>query len=103
MLNFDSQLGLAAMILIQMLLLFLFLYPLKIHPSGPKDHSQKAVLLRLLRRCFLLAAMCTFTDLSCVLWYIAFQDRQPIVFVNNGYIIKPRSTNFRLSDVIVTF
>ena len=42
--------------------------------------------MRLVRRCSILAGLCTLTDLSCILWYIIWQNYFPIVVVNNGYV-----------------
>ena len=43
--------------------------------------------MRLVRRCSILAGLCTLTDLSCILWYIIWQNYFPIVVVNNGYVV----------------
>ena len=51
--------------------------------------------MRLVRRCSILAGLCTLTDLSCILWYIIWQNYFPIVVVNNGYV-GPGSPKFKV-------
>ncbi|CAG5103948.1 Oidioi.mRNA.OKI2018_I69.chr1.g1014.t1.cds [Oikopleura dioica] len=73
-------LGLGSMVFIQSLLLFLFLYPLKLHPKhiSATNPLQQEGMYRLLRRCTILATCCTVTDLCCILfydWIIQFQAK----------------------------
>ena len=56
---------------------------------------KRTALMRLVRRCSILAGLCTLTDLSCILWYIIWQNYFPIVVVNNGYV-GPGSPKFEV-------